>query len=220
MQLNGPHTNHEHASVSLKVLLLIFGLILIAVLGYFVWLQNAEPDTTDNTAPKVKQEAITETTTDKTYTATDEADSSKQLYSFEYPTTYTVSHTANDKDATNDVTVTGSDGKELMHIGLFTDTAATSQGTTPEKYEARILATYLNGSSTSGYKAGSTTAKVGINTFYYFNTPEVALTNGAIVADSTTTTAVMFGKNGTYEITYKTADKTAVEKILTTLIER
>lgn len=86
MQLNGPHTDHEHASVSLKVLLLIFGLILVAALGYFVWMQNTASDTTDNTSPNVKQEATTETTTTtdetadwKTYTNTEHG------YSIMYP---------------------------------------------------------------------------------------------------------------------------------------
>lgn len=62
MQLNGPHTEHEHASVSLKVLLLIFGVLLTGTLGYMIWDQNTAADTTDNTAPNVKQEAVTETT--------------------------------------------------------------------------------------------------------------------------------------------------------------
>ena len=78
MQLNGPHTDHEHASVSLKVLLLIFGVLLAVTLGYMVWDQNTASDATDNSAPKVKEEATTETTTTadetadwKTYTNSD-----------------------------------------------------------------------------------------------------------------------------------------------------
>lgn len=37
MQLNEVHNQHEHASVSLKVLLLIFVIVLVGALSYFVW---------------------------------------------------------------------------------------------------------------------------------------------------------------------------------------
>lgn len=54
-----PELHHEHASVSLKVLLLIFSVLLIIALGSFVYLQNNAVDTTDYSTtkpvPKVKQ---------------------------------------------------------------------------------------------------------------------------------------------------------------------
>jgi len=37
--------------------MLIFGLVLVAVLGYLVWFQNSSPDTADNAAPSVKTTA-------------------------------------------------------------------------------------------------------------------------------------------------------------------
>jgi hypothetical protein len=48
---------HEHATTSMKVVLLVFVLALLAVLGYFVWYQNTTPDTADYTAPNVSKKA-------------------------------------------------------------------------------------------------------------------------------------------------------------------
>lgn len=47
MQLNEIHNPEENASVSLKIILLIFAVVLVGALGYFVWQQNTEPTTTD-----------------------------------------------------------------------------------------------------------------------------------------------------------------------------
>lgn len=40
MELNQVHSEHEQASTSMKVVLLIFALVLVAVLGYLVWQQQ------------------------------------------------------------------------------------------------------------------------------------------------------------------------------------
>jgi len=68
MQLNEVHNDHEHASVSLKVVLLVFAVILVGALGYFVWDFQNTPDTTDYSTPKITK---TETTSEET---TEEAD--------------------------------------------------------------------------------------------------------------------------------------------------
>lgn len=57
MELNEIHTEHEHASVSLKVVLLVFAVVLIGALAYFVWNANQATDdtaasTTPTTTPK------------------------------------------------------------------------------------------------------------------------------------------------------------------------
>lgn len=82
MELNESYTEHEHASVSLKVILLVFAVILVGALAYLVWAQNNSTDTTDNSAVVIKKS--TSTTTDvtkgwKTYTNT------RVAYTFEYP---------------------------------------------------------------------------------------------------------------------------------------
>lgn len=51
--------NHDHASTSFKVVLLVFAIVLIGALGYLVNQQNKEPDTTDNSV--VKKNTVTET---------------------------------------------------------------------------------------------------------------------------------------------------------------
>jgi hypothetical protein len=55
MELTEPNDFSHHASVSLKVVLLIFALVLIGALGYLVWAQNSAPDTTDYSSPVVKK---------------------------------------------------------------------------------------------------------------------------------------------------------------------
>jgi hypothetical protein len=63
MQLNEIHNEHENASVSLKVLLLIFGIILIGALGYLVFQQYYAPAVSENeTAPNVTAEVAEDST--------------------------------------------------------------------------------------------------------------------------------------------------------------
>lgn len=66
MQLNEIHDNHEHASTSLKVILLVFALVLVGTLGYLVWDFNRTPDTTDYSTPVAKKKTETTTTADET----------------------------------------------------------------------------------------------------------------------------------------------------------
>lgn len=47
MELNDIHTEGEHASTTLKVLLLIFAIVLVGGLGYLVWYQNRATVDTD-----------------------------------------------------------------------------------------------------------------------------------------------------------------------------
>jgi len=56
------HTNHEHASTSLKVILLVFAIVLVGTLGYLVWDFNRTPDTTDNSTPVAKKKTENTTT--------------------------------------------------------------------------------------------------------------------------------------------------------------
>lgn len=70
MELN-THTEHNHATTSLKVLLLVFAVLLVGALGYMVYQQNTEPDTADYSAPKI--------TAKKTTTDTTKADTSELI---------------------------------------------------------------------------------------------------------------------------------------------
>lgn len=67
MELNEIHTEHEHATTSLKVVLLVFAIVLVGALSYLVWASNSAPDTTDNSAATTKK---TTTNTPSTSTAT------------------------------------------------------------------------------------------------------------------------------------------------------
>lgn len=78
----------HHAPTSLKTLLLIFGVLVVAALGYLVWAQNSDPDATDYLAPSVKQ---TEPTTAADETKDWKTYENKQFgYSVKYPNGLTV----------------------------------------------------------------------------------------------------------------------------------
>ena len=59
MELNEIHTEHEQATTSMKVVLLVFAVVLVGVLAYFVWNANQAPDgTTDTTTSKPTKAAM------------------------------------------------------------------------------------------------------------------------------------------------------------------
>lgn len=87
MELNEPHTSHEHASLNLKVLLLVFAVILIAALGLLVWQQNhSAADSQDEAQlhPKKTATVSVDTSTWKTYS------NSTYNFSYLYPPTWKV----------------------------------------------------------------------------------------------------------------------------------
>ncbi|MCR4278094.1 MAG: hypothetical protein NUV80_05095 [Candidatus Berkelbacteria bacterium] len=85
MELNNDiHTEHEHATTSLKVLLLVFAVVLVSALAYLVWAQNTAPDTTDDSAAVTKKTTVDPTADWKTYTNTE------LNISVKYPPTYVV----------------------------------------------------------------------------------------------------------------------------------
>lgn len=62
MELNDTiHNEAEHASTSLKVLLLIFAIALVGGLGYLVWYQNNTSDTTEETSVSTTKTTATGT---------------------------------------------------------------------------------------------------------------------------------------------------------------
>lgn len=70
MQLNEtPALPPHHAPNSLKKLLFIFGVLVVVALGYLVWAQNSDPDTTDYSSASVKKSEETTTTEDSATTS-------------------------------------------------------------------------------------------------------------------------------------------------------
>ncbi len=53
MELNEVHTEHEQATTSLKVVLLVFVVVLVGALAYLVLVAKTTPDATDNSAAAV-----------------------------------------------------------------------------------------------------------------------------------------------------------------------
>lgn len=54
MEINEMHPEHEHATASMKVVLLVFAIVLIGALSYLVWAQkDVATETTDNSTTKV-----------------------------------------------------------------------------------------------------------------------------------------------------------------------
>lgn len=80
MEINHVHNEHEHASVSLKVILLVFAIVLVGALSYLVYLQRSAPDITDYSAPSVKK--TTSTTRAETTEDTALACGDTKLYGF------------------------------------------------------------------------------------------------------------------------------------------
>lgn len=78
MEINETHNEHEHASTSLKVVLLVFAIVLVGALAYLVWAANTAPDVTDysatKTTTKTDQSAGWKTYTERQYN-----------FSFKYP---------------------------------------------------------------------------------------------------------------------------------------
>jgi hypothetical protein len=61
MQLNEIHNPSEHASTSLKVILLVFALVLVGTLGYLVWdANNSTPAVAPEPAQVAKKKALEE----------------------------------------------------------------------------------------------------------------------------------------------------------------
>ncbi|MCR4278089.1 MAG: hypothetical protein NUV80_05070 [Candidatus Berkelbacteria bacterium] len=93
MQLNEVHTEHEHATTSLKVVLLVFAIVLVGALSYLVWAANTAPDTTDNSAATTQKTTATTPSTTSTVpstTKTDSTDSWKTYSNSDYGFTLTL----------------------------------------------------------------------------------------------------------------------------------
>ncbi len=55
----------HHVSPRMKVIMLVFAVLLVAALGWFVWVSNADPGATDYSAASVKKNTITKTIASK-----------------------------------------------------------------------------------------------------------------------------------------------------------
>ncbi len=128
----------HHVSVTMKVLLLIFGVILIAFLGYCVWTVNKTPEVADSGSNVVaKKTSTTVSTTDwKTYT------NASYGWSVKYPPTWTAAQSAalsaDDSALDKDMNIIFSEaGKTMLTIG---DEAITKNGdTTVSEYAADFV---------------------------------------------------------------------------------
>jgi hypothetical protein len=92
MELNEIHTEHEHATTSLKVVLLVFAIVLIGALSYLVWAQNTASDATDYSAAMTKKTTTSTPSTSSTTpstTKTDDTDSWKTYADSDYGFTLT-----------------------------------------------------------------------------------------------------------------------------------
>ena len=108
MELNEIHTDHEEATTSLKVVLLVFAVVLVGALAYLVWNQNTTTDTTDNSTLSVKENmADTATVAGKT-TYTD----NQEGFSITYPDTWKL--TKRDIDAAYETSYYDGDTAETL----------------------------------------------------------------------------------------------------------
>lgn len=94
MELNEPFEGHEHATTSLKVILLVFSIVVIGALAYLMGATYGQPEVAEEVAPSVKDKTEGQTTTteeDGTEMVNDETvgwttySSTTPQISFKYP---------------------------------------------------------------------------------------------------------------------------------------
>lgn len=87
-----PQLPAHHVTNSMKIVMLLLGLALIATLGYFTWFVGAEQEVTEEVAPSVKDKTEEAATTDcPVATASQKAYESVNLgFCFTYPDSWTL----------------------------------------------------------------------------------------------------------------------------------
>jgi len=219
MQLNEIHNPHEHATVSLKVLLLVFSVLLLGVLGYFTWDYLNTIGTEDNSSLVVGDKASTsdessDSTTlncedpevgEKVYT------SQKQGFCFNYPKDWILTDgTDVDNDILWRVSVTdkeipNSDYPGKFSIYRYQDLAAVNTSdltaTTLEDFLTASAAlddpTYTDVDQLTVGGQNGFTAKAGPNqfasgTYYFVENEDKSIIVIAIFAETDETEIVSF----------------------------
>lgn len=140
-----PELPAHHVSKSLKVLMLVFAVLLVAGLGYLVWFQNATTETTEETTVTPKKTTGTTSTTTTT-TADETVDwktfSSTALgISFKYPSTWTTPVLTHNTTAVNSLvqdsyaTWTTAGPSKMDTAGIF---SIASYGTTHKPFGGKV----------------------------------------------------------------------------------
>jgi len=127
------HTNHEHASTSLKTILLVFAIVLVGALGYLVWDFNRTEDTTDYSTPVAKKKTETTTKTTTTDETADWKSYTNQAYSFsfKYPKNWENFYVGTVWDETNPSRLFGSSETAKKHKNDDPNTRVTYHTTEP-----------------------------------------------------------------------------------------
>lgn len=201
MELNEPFEGHEHATTSLKVVLLVFAIVLVGALAYLIQATYSQPDTTEETAPSVKdktEQAATLSEDCPTATADQKAYESANLgFCFVYPDPWIMTDGAGKEGdkrtwyvSLTDKVVPNSDYPGMVSVNIYSKIADMDSNSTG----ATTLKDYLDKSAaltdplykdvkaaTVGGKSGFS-AKPGTGQFapahmYYFLT----LTDGSIM---------------------------------------
>ncbi len=139
--------DHENASVSLKVILLVFALVVVGALGYMVYVVNTSTDGTDYSTVFKKKTTTTATSSLNTYT------SAKFGFTFKYPSSQVVTSKSTDSSI---ILAIGDDGHWINQIEITSNTG----NKTIDTLTAEMVATYGNDKVTvSDVKLGSLAAK-------------------------------------------------------------
>jgi len=141
MELNETHSEHEHASTRLKIVLLVFAIVVVGALGYLVWNQNTSTDTTDNgLVIKNKTIAVDPTANWKTYPNTG------LKFSFKYPATFTVADnlqlTGKGTAASQNLTLTDSTSAGHPTLEVLVDPAGFDGSPTNLVYTFKLNSDY------------------------------------------------------------------------------
>jgi hypothetical protein len=215
MELNEPMEGHQHATTSLKVVLLIFAIVLVGALAYFVSATYNQPDSTDNTAPNVtKKAASTEEndalacadpgSSEKNYTST------AQGFCFNYPSSWTLTDGVGTESnitwyvSLTDKIVPDSDYPGQLSINKYKNLAALDT----DSFGASTLKEYLDMAAAAAdpkyinvavatlggldaYKAEAGPNQFGGGTFYFVELSDKTIVVITVFADNAETKAVL-----------------------------
>jgi len=194
MDLNEPFEGHQHATTSMKVVLLIFAVVLIGALGYLIKATYGQEDTTDYSAPSVKSKTAETAsgTTDET-SATTTYTNSAHSYSFSYENSYKLTATQGDAEtnaSTSSESVSVKKSGESDAVFSVTTTSLTTLNENSIKGDfgatkaENITVTSTTVGGKPGYKVTIANDSSVVSDFYFVATPSAKILRLTVAKNS------------------------------------
>jgi len=206
-----PELNHNHATTSMKVLLLVFAVLLVGALGYMVYQQNTAPDETDYSTKVVKKTESVKTLTCPTIKDTEKNYiSTTQGFCFNYPKDWVLTDETDPDNgiawrvSLTDKVLPDTDYPGQIHFYKYSSlTKLDVEGTGTETLKA-----YLDNRSAvedssyqafseaivagqSGYKAQAGINSFGGGIYYFLELPDTSILKIWVAYDNNETAAIL-----------------------------